>query len=259
MERTATMITSTKSRIAAALIALSSLMPLYAGAGILDDDEARKAILDLRKKVETLSQELTARIEAKPDKSAVLELVNQHEQTLQEINKLRGQIEVVANQVATAQKQQKDLYNDIDARLRKLEPRNVSVDGQEAAVVPSEQQTYDAAYALFTGGNYKGAVSAMTSFVRSYPGSVYAPNAQYWLGNSYYMLNDYKNAIAVQEQLVASHRDSPKAPDALLNIASSYTALKDKKAAKKTLQELIAKYPGTSAAQAAKDRLAALK
>ena len=253
------MITSTKSRIAAALIALSSLMPLYAGAGILDDDEARKAILDLRKKVETLSQELNARIDAKPDKSAVLELVNQHEQTMQEINKLRGQIEVLANQVATAQKQQKDLYSDIDARLRKLEPRNVSVDGQEAAVVPSEQQTYEAAYALVTGGNYKGAVTALANFLRSYPTSAYAANAQYWLGNAYYAQRDYKNAIAAQEVVVSTYRDSPKAPDAMLNMASSYSELNDKKTAKKTYKELIAKYPASSAAQTAKDRLAAMK
>jgi tol-pal system protein YbgF len=253
------MITSTKSRIAAALIALSSLMPLYAGAGILDDDEARKAILDLRKKVESLSSELNARIDAKPDKSAVLELVNQHEQTIQEINKLRGQIEVLANQLAMAQKQQKDLYADMDARLRKLEPRNVSVDGQEAAVVPSEQQSYEAAYALFTGGNYKGAATALAAFVRSYPASVYAANAQYWLGNAYYAQREYKSAIAAQEVVVSTYRDSPKAPDAMLNMASSYTELNDKKAAKKTLKDLVAKYPASSAAQAAKDRLAVMK
>ncbi len=253
------MITSTKSRIVAALLAASTLLPLHAGAGILDDDEARKAIIDLRKKVENLSLELNAKIDTKSEKSAVLELVNQHEQTIQEINKLRGQVEVLANQLAMAQKQQKDLYADIDARLRKLEPRQVSIDGQETAVVPSEQQSYEAAMALFKGGDYKGAASALATFVRSYPASGYAANAQYWLGNAYYAQRDYKNAIAAQEVVVSTYRDSPKAPDAMLNIATSYTELKDKKAAKKALQDLVAKYPASPAAEAAKDRLKALK
>jgi tol-pal system protein YbgF len=251
--------TFTKSRIAAALLALSSLMPLHASAGLLDDDEARKAILDLRAKVETITRELNARMDTKADRSAALELVNQHEQTLQEINKLRGQIEVLANELAMAQKRQKDLYTDMDARLRKLEPRQVNIDGQEAAVVPSEQQSYDAAMALFKGGDYKGAATALATFVRSYPASGYAANAQYWLGNAYYAQRDYKNAIAAQEVVVSTYRDSPKAPDAMLNIATSYTELKDKKAAKKALQDLVAKYPGSPAAQAAKDRLAVLK
>jgi FimV-like protein len=59
--------------------------------------------------------------------------------------------------------------------------------------------------------------------------------------------------------VVSSYRDSPKAADALLNIASNYVELNDKKSAKKTLQQLVKNYPDSSAAQTAKDRLAALK
>jgi tol-pal system protein YbgF len=88
---------------------------------------------------------------------------------------------------------------------------------------------------------------------------VYAANAQYWLGNAYYAQREYKSAIAAQEVVVSTYRDSPKAPDAMLNMASSYTELNDKKAAKKTLKDLVAKYPASSAAQAAKDRLAVMK
>jgi tol-pal system protein YbgF len=248
-----------KSRIAAACFALAAWLPLHANAGLLDDDEARKAIVDLRTKVETLSRELNARIDTKSDKSAALDLVNQHEQSMQEIARLRGQLEVLANEIATSQKRQKDFYSDLDARIAKLEPRQVNIDGKEAEVDPGELKSYEAAMTLFKSGDYKVAANALADFVRRHPDSSYASNAQYWLGNAYYAQRDYKNAIAAQEVVASTYKDSAKAPDAMLNIASSYTELKDKKNAKKALQQLVAKYPASSAAAAAKDRLTALR
>jgi len=253
------MITLTQSRLAAVALALAAWMPLHASAGLLDDDEARRAILDLRAKVEALNRDVTARLDTKADKSISVDLLNQHEQTMQEISRLRGQIEVLANQIAMAQKGQKDLYADLDARIKKLEPRQETIDGQAAEVLPTEKDTYDAAYARFTSRDYAGAVTAFQDFIRRYPNSAYAANAQYWIGNAYYLQQDYKNAIAAQEVVIANYGTSPKAPDAMLNIASNYVGLKDLKNAKKTFQQLVKKYPDTNAAQTAKDRLAALK
>ena len=253
------MITLSQFRLAAVALALAAWMPLQASAGILDDDEARRAILDLRAKVDAMSRDLSARIDAKADKNVTVDMLNQHEQTMREIAALRGQIEVLGNQIAMAQKGQKDLYADLDARIKKLEPRQETIDGQTAEVLPTEKQAYDAAYARFTSADYAGAISAFQDFVRRFPTSAYAPNAQYWLGNAYYMQRDYKNAIAAQEAVLSNYGTSPKAPDSMLNIASNYAELKDLKNAKKTLQQLVKKYPDTNAAQAAKDRLAALK
>jgi tol-pal system protein YbgF len=253
------MITVSTSRLAAACFALAAWLPLQAGAGILDDDEARKAILDLRAKVDTIARDLNARLDTKSDKTATLDILNQHEQTMQEIAKLRGQIEVLANELANAQKRQKDFYADLDGRIRKLEPRQVTIDGKEAAVDAGEQKAYETASALFNSGNYKAAAGALADFTRRYPDSGYAANAQYLLGNAYYAQRDCKNAITAQEVVVATYKDSPKAPDALLNIASCYTELKDKKNAKKAFQDLVKAYPDSSAAQTAKERLAALK
>ena len=247
------------SRLAAACFVLAAWLPLHASAGLLDDDEARKAILDLRSKVETLARDMNARIDTKLDRSVTLDLANQHEQTMQEIARLRGQLEVLANEVTTAQKRQKDFYADLDARIAKLEPRQVSIDGKEIEVDASELKSYEAAMKLFTAGDYKAAANALTEFVRRHPDSSYASNAQYWLGNAYYAQRDYKSAIASQEIVASTYKDSAKAPDAMLNIASSYIELKDKKSAKKALQQLVAKYPGSPAAATAKDRLTALK
>jgi len=81
------------------------------------------------------------------------------------------------------------------------------------------------------------------------------PSAQYWVGNAYYALRDYKVAIASQEKVVQSWPDHPKAADALLNIASAQTEMGDQKAARETLRTLMQKYPKSSAAEQAKQRL----
>jgi len=243
-----------KSGLSAALLAAMTWLPLQAHAGLFDDDEARKALLDLRSKVETMRSELQARIDTKSDKASTLDLINQNDATLQQVNQLRGQIEVLANELANAQKRQKDFYVDLDARLRKLEPREVTIDGRTSQVDPGEQRSYEAATKLFTSGDYKAAGVALQEFVQRYPGSSYAPNAQYWLGNSYFAQRDCKAAITAQLVVLKNYPDSPKAPDAMLNIASCQTELKDK-AAKKTLQDLIKQYPDSTAAETAKQRL----
>jgi len=254
------MITLLKPRLfAAACLALASAMPLSASAGILDDNEARKAILDLRTKIDSLSRDVNARIDTKADKTAALEMVNQNEQMTAEIAKLRGQLEVLSNEIVTAQKRQKDFYADLDARIRKLEPRQVVIDGQEAAVAADEQGSYDVAMATFKAGDYQTAANQLNEFVRRYPQSSYASNAQYWLGNAYYAQRDCKKAIASQQVVVSTYADSAKAPDAMLNIGTCHAELKDKKAATKALKDLIAKYPDSAAAQAARDRLPTLK
>ncbi|MBB5369370.1 MULTISPECIES: tol-pal system protein YbgF [unclassified Janthinobacterium] len=248
------MMTFSKASLAAALMAAFAYLPLHANAALFDDDEARKAILELRAKVDALAQDVNSRIDTKADKTSTLSLINQHDQTMQEIARLRGQIEVLGNDLANTQKRQKDFYTDLDARLRKLEPRQVTIDGQEAAVGVSEQGAYDAALGLFKSGDYKGAATSLDAFVKRYPESAYAANAQYWLGNAYYAQRDCKSAITAQQAVVKNYPDSPKAADAMLNIASCYTELKDKPNATKTLNALISRYPDSNAAQTAKER-----
>lgn len=237
----------------------AAMLPAAANAGIFDDDEARKAILDLRTKVDGLSNRLDSRLDDKADKSTALDLANENEQLRGELAKLRGQLEVLANDVANAQRRQQDFYVDLDNRLRKLEPKRMMVDGKDAVVDPNEQRGYDSALAQFQGGDYKAAAASFTGFLTSYPQSAYAGSAQYWLGNSYYAQRDCKSTIPVMQQLVKAYPDHPKAPDAMLSIAGCYTELKDKTQTRKTLEALVNQYPGTEAAQAAKSRLSAGK
>lgn len=241
-----------KKNLIVAMMAAFSCASLSVHAAIFGDDEARRAILEVRTKVDSLQQ-------SKADNTAVLELSNQNDQLRQEIARLNGQIEVLSNEVANIQQRQKDFYVDLDNRLRKVEPQIVAVDGKDATVELSEQRIYDNALALFKAGDYKKSGTAFADFLQRYPQSAYAPSAQYWIGNAYYAQRDYKNAIAAQQELLKKYPGNPKGADALLNIASSYTEMKDRSAAKKTLESLVAQYPNAPAAQTAKERLANFK
>lgn len=234
-------------------------VPALANPGLFDDDEARKAILDLRAKLTALTAKLDAKLEEKADKTSLLELNNQNEQLRSEIAALRGQIEVLMNELSNAQKRQQDFYNDLDKRLRALEPKKLSVDGREVTIEQSEQRAFDAAMNLYKSGQYANAAAAFTSFNVNYASSVFAAESQYWLGNSYYAQRDCKNTISTLQTLLKNYPDTAKAADAMLNIAACQIDLKDKKEARKTLEAVIAKFPGTDAAQAAKSRLPSTK
>ncbi|NEX60263.1 tol-pal system protein YbgF [Noviherbaspirillum galbum] len=248
-------IRSTAGAAVLAALSLLSVLPQQSHAALFEDEEARKAILEIRGRLANMQNE----INAKADKTNSLDLNSQNEQLRQEIARLRGQIEVLTNELANTQRRQKDFYTDLDARMRKLEPQKATVDGKEVLLGPTEQQEYDAALAFFKAGDYRNAGASFFDFTRRYPQSGLAPSAQYWLGNTYYAQRDYKNAITAQQVVVKNYPDSPKAADALLNIASCQMELKDKAAAKRTLETLIAQYPDSQSAQTAKERLAALK
>lgn len=241
--------------LSALILAFSTVGVLPAQAGLFDDDEARRAILDIRTRLDGLRRDL----DNKADKNSLLDVASQNEQLRQEVAKLRGQIEVLTNELSSTQQRQKDFYVDLDTRVRKLEPQKLTVDGRETDVEPSEQKNYDAALAIYKSGDYKNAGTAFAEFLRRYPQSGFAASAQYLLGTTFYAQRDYRNAIAAQQTVVKNFPQSPKAADALLNIASSYVELKDRAAAKKTLETLIVQFPDSPAAQTGKERLVTLR
>jgi len=246
------------SSVASVAVLAAALGSTPAHASIFADNEARKAILELRSQVEAMNKRLTELADAKTDKNIALNLASENDQLRQEVAKLRGQIEVLANDLANEQRRNREFYTDLDNRLRKMEPQRVSVDGKEVEIAPDEQKSYDAAMALFKAADYKGAANAFGQFLQRYPSSGYAATAYYWLGNAHYVLGDFRNALKAHETVIKNYPDNSQAPEAMLSIASSYTELKDNAAARKTLETLIARHPSTEAADTAKRRLAAL-
>jgi tol-pal system protein YbgF len=209
--------------------------------------------------------------------------VRQLEQINGELARLRGQIEVLTNENQQLQKRQRDFYLDLDSRLKRLEgapagaanppPTSEATPppaaGAVAATAPArpstreeqakEMKAYDAASNLFRRNDFASAIDAFRGFLKDYPQSALAPNAEYWIGISYANLKDYRNALAAQEQLLARHPQSAKAPDALLAIAAVHADQGDAGSARNTLEDIIARYPSSEAAGKARARLAQLR
>ena len=250
-------------RIAAAIAALLFFSPLFtpAHAALFGDDEARKGVQDLQtqraadaKRIEALESRIENQTRVQVD------LSSQIEQLRSDIARLRGQIEVLTNDLENAQKRQKDFYVDLDGRLRKLEPPPPP-DPSKPPPPPTadEQKAYESGLNLVKTSNYKSAVETFGLFLRTYPNSMLAPSAQYWIGNSYFALRDFKSAIEAQQRVVKTWPQDPKAPDAMLNIASAQTEMKDVRAARATLEELMKVYPQSEAAKLAPERIKRLR
>jgi tol-pal system protein YbgF len=233
-------------------------------AALFDDDEARKAIIDLRTRVTQGEEQNKAQLAAANEQIAtlrrsLLDLNNQIEAMRAEIAKLRGSDETLARDVAELQKRQKDVGQTLDDRLRKLEPTKVVLDGQEFAVEADERRTYDEAMATLRSGEFEKAVLALTTFQRRYPASGYGPSVRFWYGNALYGKRDYKEAVAVFRAFVTAYPQHQRAPEALLALANSQAEMKDSRAARKTLDELLKAYPQSEAAVAGRERLASIK
>lgn len=251
---------------------LAAAVPSPAGAAIFADDDARRAIVDIRARLEQqqqsiaqLTQRMTdalARLEriegAYATSRAQLEQAAQLEQLRTEIARLRGQLEVQVNELAGVQRRQRDLFEGVDARIKRFEPVQVTIDGQAVDVDPAEKRGFDAALAQFRAGDFRASHAAFQQFLAQYPGSPYAQNAQFWAGSAQFALKDWKAAIASHQALLARHPDSPRAPDAMLAIGSAQLELADRAGARDTLQSLVEKYPTAPAAETAKLRLAAM-
>ncbi len=242
----------------------AALFAPAARAGLFDDDEARRAILDIRQKIEQNSerqragqQQLGEQIDQL--KRGMLDLNNQLEQMRGDNATLRGQNEELARIVSELQRRQKDLQAGVDDRMRRIEPQKVTVDGKEFSADPDEKRQYDEAMDLLRKSDFAGTVNALGAFRKRYPASGYNESALFWLGNAQYGVRQYKEAITSFRTLVAGAPDHPKAPEALLAIANCQAELKDAKGARRTIDELIRTYPKSEAAQAGRERLASLK
>jgi tol-pal system protein YbgF len=250
--------------VAAAALACIALASVPARAALFEDDEARKAILELRARVEQQRLATEQELKRANDENAglrrsLLELQSQIEMLRGDVARLRGENESLAREVSESQRRQKDLAQGLDERFRKFEPAKVNVDGREIVVDPTEQREFDAAIAAFRKGDFAGSQSLFTEFLRRYPGSGYKPTALFWLGNSQYANRDYRGAIANFRALLQQSPDHPRAPEAVLSIANCQIELKDNAGARRTLDELVKAYPQSEAANAAKERLARLR
>ncbi len=234
-----------KSALALFLSVAASLLSQNTWA-ILSDDEARRAILELRKSVSA-------------SQAAILDLQNQLDKHKSENAQLRGQIESLQKQSDDLSNNQKSFYQDLDARISRLEPQTVEVEGVTGIVQAGEKSSYDEALKSFQAGQIKNADSEFTTFIRKYPSSPYLPLALYWSGNTKYALKDYKAAITQLQGLISRYPGHQRVPAATLTMANANLESGKKAVAKKLLTDLISKYPDSDAAKEAKPILAGIK
>lgn len=259
------------AHLGAAALCLAAATPAQA---LFGDDEARKAIIDLRGKLELQNREtsgrlteIVSRVESLGQRldrleqvsRGQLELQNQIEQLRQELARLRGQIEVQTNELAQTQRKQRDLFTEVDGRLKQVEPVTVQIDGRNATVDIEERKLYDTALAAFRGGDFASAVNGFNSLRSRWPSSAYGANALYWLGSAQFALKDYRASMASHQQFAARHAEHPRAPDALMGVALCQIEGGDRRAARRTLETLVEKYPDSATAGQARERLATLK
>lgn len=264
---TAGLVPATVQRaLTGALLAVVVAWSIPAHADLFADNDARRAILQLRDTVTAQNDRLNAlsrqvselekRVQAVQD--GLAQSASQHDQSTETMDHLRGTSEDLAHQIALLQKNQHDYYSDLDQRLRKLEPLTVNVDGKTAQVDRNEEQNYEAAMSEFRNGDYRAAADAFRSFTARYPASAYGAAAQFWLGSSYFARKEYSEAFAAQRTLVSRFPDSPHVPEALLNMAASETAMGEVRGARITLHRVEHDFPGTDFAKLAQRRLATL-
>lgn len=242
-----------------------------AHAGLFDDEEARKAILDLRNRIDqnqkaALAREADFNEQMATTRRSMLDLNAQIETLRAEVARLRGadeqstqSIKELARDLAEVQRKQKDLSSGVEDRLRRFEPQKVSLDGREITVDPQEKRAYDDAIAVLRKGEFPAAIQAFQGFEQRFPSSPYAGHVQYWLGNAYYGNGDVKAAMGSFRSMLSATPDHPRAAEAMLALANCQIELKDPKTARKTLENLVKSFPQSEAAQAARDRLARLK
>ena len=242
--------------------------------------------------------ELDARLKAverKLDSQALMQLLEQVESLQREVQQLRGEIEVQSHELQGMKKRQRDLYLDIDRRLNRLETgaSNGQAAGAAAPPVPqppaaagaaapalapagapptasapktaaaagaaTAREEYDRALGILRDGRYQEAAAAFRKFLADHPGSSYADNAQYWLGEVHYVTRDFKTALQEFGKVIEQYPNSPKVADARLKLGYIKYELKDWQGARRALQRVVADFPKSTAARLAQERLERMK
>ena len=222
-------------------------------------------------------------LERKLDSRGLVDMHAQLTALQREVQQLRGEVEVQTHTLESLQKRQRDLYLDIDRRLHRIEAGGVetqstlpggaaapraAVAGSATATTasapaaavatlnPAEQRkAYDQALELLKEGRYTDASAAFQSFLKTYPGSSYADNAQYWLGEVYYVTREFKSALGEFDKVLTQHTGSTKSADARLKMGYIYYEQQDWAKAREALGQVVKDSPGTTSAKLAQERL----
>lgn len=206
---------------------LSMMLGASSPAWSFSDDEARRAILELRQQIRQMNEH---------NQQTRLMLADQVEMLRQEVTQLRGEVEKLSWQ---------------SGRQGQEGPRIAT----HAFADPQEQVAFETAMELYRNGEYQEAASALSAFVDAYPDSAYGDEARFYEGSSLFATKRFSAAIQRLQGMVEKYSASPRAPDAMMVIASSQVETNDLDSAEKTLRRIVNDYPDSKAAETARSRL----
>jgi tol-pal system protein YbgF len=223
-------------------------------------------------KLKDLDTRLT-RTERVVANQSLLDLANQGESLRNDLRAMHNDVDQLTNSLEAGRKQQRDMYADLDRRMKALESHGVAVAGAAAAgpgdagsavsgaagdsSAPGfdDKTTYQTAFALLKDSQYDRAIAAFQKFLVSFPNSPLADNAQYWLGEAYYVNKSFPDAQVAFQRVLDKYPQSRKRPDALLKIGYCQYELKQWDLAKETLSKVAAQFSDTPAGHLAQQRL----
>jgi tol-pal system protein YbgF len=216
-----------------------------------------------------------ARLDQVFNNQSLVNLSQNQESQQQQVDQLRGDIQVLQHDQQLSAKQQRDLYSDLDKRLQKLElglnPAAASTTGGAiaaaaagsvtgtAAAAGGDQAAYQQNFNLLKQGRYQDAIDGFTNFIQQYPQSPLVPNAEFWMGEAHYQMSDFRGALVNYQAVIQGYPNSNKAPAALLKIGYSQYEMGRYSAARKTLASVIQQYPNSNVAKLAQQRLARMR
>ncbi len=119
----------------------------------------------------------------------------------------------------------------------------------------ASEKAYRDAFSLLKAGQYDESINAFSAFLAQFPNSQYADNAQYWLGETYYVKRQFEPALAEYSKLIRTYPESKKQSHAMLKIGYSYHELGQADQARAVLEDLRNRFPGTTAARLAEERI----
>lgn len=244
------------------IIPLAFVLALTAGCASVppDQDPVQIRLNDLDARV--------SKVERVVSNQSLVQLATQVDTLQAEVRDLRGQIDDLQNSNRELRKQQHDLYADLDKRVAALEHGSPEGGGGSAAdsaggaadsggqgVSSTEQSIYGQAFDALKAGSYSVAISGFQGFLKQYPASPLAPNAQYWLGEAHYVNQDFPAAERDFQAVLDKWPSSGKAPDAMLDLGNTQLAQGKTAKGRATLRQVISQYAGTDAATRAQAAL----
>jgi tol-pal system protein YbgF len=218
-------------------------------------DETTRELSHVQGQIQTLDKNLE-------NQHAFLKQVEQHLSVLRASASQRAeQAPAVAEVAPLAQTQAMPLPDAVSPSAPSSVPSSGSMAHSEnrSAALMADRESYERTLTRFKDGDLEGARQGFAEFLLQHPHSDLAPNARFWLGESYYGKKDFSRAIDAYDQVQLNHPASEKVPAALLKKGYAYLALKDRKKAASALKQVIDLYPRSPEANKAMDKLNQLK